>query len=119
MLGGFVSSVEDEIIRAFYAPGLSADGSFPGDCSLDPAANTIQEATTGGGPYTGAKFHEGLADVLDNVVGRDSVGYYALQGTAHMHLWRPRFYETNGAGQTMADWVKDILAEKPTHDGDL
>jgi hypothetical protein len=120
MLGGFVSSVEDEIIRAFYAPGLGSDGSFPGDCTLDPSANTIEEAVIGGGPYTGAKFHEGLVDVMDNVVGRDSVAYYALPGTAHMHLWRPRFYEiADGATMTMAEWMADVLAEKATHQGNL
>ncbi len=118
MLGGFISSLEDEIIRAFYAPGLD-------DCSVDPTANTIKEAVIGsaggllGTEYTGQMFHEGLKDVIQNVVKRGTVGFYTIPNTPHMHLWRPRFYEKNGNAQTMAEWVQDILDEKATEQGTL
>jgi hypothetical protein len=35
-----------------------------------------------------------------------------------MHLFRPRFYEKNGNSQTIAEWMADILAKKPTKQGD-
>ncbi|MFT3923339.1 MAG: pectin acetylesterase-family hydrolase [Myxococcales bacterium] len=126
VLGGFISSVEDEIIRAFYAPGLSMTKGKPDDCTLDPTSNTIKEAVIGsagglfGNEYTGQMFTDGLKDVLSTVVHRPGVvGFYTIPGTPHMHIWRPRFYEKNGNDQTIAEWTKDILAGKPTEQGTL
>jgi len=118
MLGGFISSLEDGIIRGFYAPGLNATEGQPDDCTLDPGGNTVFSSFLLG-RYDGATFHAGLKDVIDGVVGRDKIGYYVLEGEPHMHLWRPRFFETNGNDQSMAAWVADILAGKPSHQGSL
>jgi hypothetical protein len=121
MLGGFVSTLSDQIIRAFYAPGLNANGSGPDDCSVNPSYNTIISAMDPGfgiGAYTGQKFTAGLKDVIENVVGPDSAGYYVWPGETHMHIWRsPDFWDTNGNTMTMADWVKDILDGKNTRQG--
>jgi len=122
ILGGFVSSLEDEIIRAFYAPGLSATKGAPDDCTLDPGSNTVGQAVFGGGfgnTYEGPAFTDGLKDVIQNVVKRGVVGFYTVPGTPHMHIWRARFYEKNGNDLTMAEWVKDVLAGKATEQGTL
>ena len=119
MLGGFVSSLEDEVIRGFYSPGLNATEGGPDNCTLDPTGEIVKTAIIGGALYTGEKFHEGLADAIDNVVKRGTVGFYTIPGTAHMHLWRDRYYEKNGNAQTIAEWVKDVLDGKPTENGEL
>ena len=119
MLGGFVSSQKDEIIRGFYSPGLSATDGQPDDCTLDPTWETVQVAVIGGARYSGDKFKEGLKDVIDNVVGAGKVATYTIPETPHMHLWRDRYYQENGNGQTIAAWVKDVLDGKATKRGEL
>jgi hypothetical protein len=52
------------------------------------------------------------------LVGPGQMGYYAMEGELHMHLFRPRFYEMNGTSQTIAQWMTDILAKKNTKTGD-
>jgi hypothetical protein len=116
-LGGMISTVNDQIIRAFYAPGLNANAGGPDDCSLEPGLNTITSALSVGS-YDGDKYREGLADVTDNLVSHEQIGTYAMEGELHMHLFRPRYYEKNGTEQTIAEWLTDILAKKPTKTGD-
>jgi hypothetical protein len=116
-LGGLITTVNDQIIRAFFAPGLSANAGQPDDCSLDPGLNTITSALLFGS-YAGDKYREGLADVADNLVGPNQIGYYAMSGEAHMHLWRPTFWNKNGNEQSIAEWMADILAGKATKQGD-
>jgi hypothetical protein len=117
-LGGFVSTKSDQIIRAFFAPGLNATAGGPDNCTLDPGGNTVWSALFAG-QYDGAKFTAGLKDVMDNVVGPDSAAYYVWHGETHMHLWRDDYLDTNGTNMTLADWVKDILNHKNTRVGDL
>jgi hypothetical protein len=117
-LGGLITTVNDQIIRAFFAPGMSSAAGMPDDCTLEPGLNTITSALFLG-TYDGNKYREGLTDVLDNLVGPEQIGYYAMQGELHMHLFRPRYYEKNGNTQTIAEWMTDILAKKATKTGDL
>jgi hypothetical protein len=116
-LGGLITTVNDQIIRAFFAPGMSSEAGGPDDCTLEPGLNTITSALLVG-QYDGDKYREGLADVSDNLVGPGQMGYYAMEGELHMHLFRPRFYEMNGTTQTIAQWMTDILAKKNTKTGD-
>jgi hypothetical protein len=116
-LGGLITSVNDQIIRAFFAPGLSGTAGQPDDCTLDPGFNTISSALLLG-QYPGDRYREGLMDVADNLVGKDQIGYYGIPGDGHMHLWRPHFFEKNGNTQSIAEWLADILAKKPTKQGD-
>lgn len=116
-LGGLITTVNDQIIRSFFAPGQSATDGAPDDCTLDPGLNTITSSLLLG-QYSGEKYREGLADVADNLVGPNQIGYYAMAGDAHMHLWRTQFFEKNGNTQSIAEWLEDILAGKPTKQGD-
>lgn len=111
VLGGGVSSKGDQIMRLFYATGLD-------DCSYDSSIAGVS-GFFGLPPYPQEDFEAGLGDFIDNVAGRDRVGSYIMEGDLHMHTFRPRFYEDNGTGMTMADWLADILAGKATHVGDL
>jgi hypothetical protein len=69
--------------------------------------------------YPGEKYQAAMKDVIDNIVGAERIAYYAMPGENHMHLWRPRFFEKNGNTQSIAEWLSDVLAEKPTHQGNL
>ena len=94
VLGGLISSVDDEIIKLFYSAAL------PG-CT--PTA------------YGPGVYQNALQNFRDNVADRKRFGTYFLPGTLHMHLWRPRFYETNGTSMTIADWLGRILNNEAAH----
>jgi hypothetical protein len=111
MLGGAVSTKEDEVIRAFFAPGND-------NCSVDPAINTVFSALYLSDAYPGSKFSAGLKDAAESF-GLDQLGYYGWSNSTHMHLWRPDYYVDNGTGTVMADWVADILAGKNTKVGEF
>jgi hypothetical protein len=111
MLGGIISSQEDEIVKVFFSAGLR-------NCSTDTFLEAIAQIT-GLGAYMTGRFPKGISDAITNVAGADNTAYYLLNGSRHMHLQRPRFYEDNGVGQTLAAWVGDVIAEKPTHRGTL
>ena len=116
-LGGFVSTEEDNVMRAFFGAGGSPKD--PNDnCMVDPGTNTIATATIGGN-YDGPTYRAGLKDAVENVAGRETTAFYVMPGTPHMHLWRGRYYETNQVGTTLADWVGNVVAEKPSHVGAL
>jgi len=117
MLGGLITTVNDQIIRAFFAPGLNTNAGGPDDCTLEPGTNTVFSSFFLGS-YAPDKYRAGLADVADTLVDPNQMGYYAMSGENHMHLWRPRFFEKNGNTQSIAEWMTDILNKKPTKQGD-
>lgn len=94
VLGGLISSADDEIISLFYSAAL------PG-CT----------PTT----YDIGVYHTALNDFRDNIAGRDRFATYFMPGSLHMHLWRPRFYETNGTSMTIADWLTKLLQNEAVH----
>jgi hypothetical protein len=98
VLGGFISSQEDEVIRLFYGAPLP-------NCT--PASF--------GAP---GNYHAAIQDFRDNVADKRRFGTYFLPGTLHMHLWRPRFYETNGNSMTIAEWLGRILNNEPAQIGE-
>jgi hypothetical protein len=114
MMGGMVSSAQDDIIRLFFSAGVN-------NCMTDPGVQALAMLFGSAGDFTPATFRSGLSDTVNNVAGASRVGYYVIPGGAHMHLWRPRFYSDNGlgSGATMASWVADIIAGMPTHRGTL
>ncbi|MFT3923931.1 MAG: pectin acetylesterase-family hydrolase [Myxococcales bacterium] len=116
MLGGAISTKQDEIIRAFFAPGLNATKGKPDNCTVDPGYSTVFSALYLDEVYPGSKFTEGLKDAAQTF-GEDQLGYYGMEGSPHMHLFRPDYYNKNGLDKTIAEWVADILAEKNTKVG--
>jgi hypothetical protein len=110
MLGGGVTSANDEIMQLFFSGGLN-------DCETLGSAVDAVVQFLGGSPYPKERYPKGLKDFIDHVAGPGRVGAYVMAGTKHMHLWRPRYFEENGLGMTMADWVQDILDEMPTRVG--
>ena len=39
------------------------------------------------------------------------------RGDLHQHLFRARFYEQNGVGKTIAQWLGDVLNDQAEHLG--
>lgn len=111
MLGGGISSKQDEIIKLFFSSGLK-------NCSVK-AADEAVPAAIGLGQYPASRYPAGLKGFIENVAGRENVGSYIMNGTLHQHLFRPRFYEQNGVGITLADWLRKILEGEPSHVGTL
>jgi hypothetical protein len=108
MLGGGLSSTQDQVIKLFFSAGLE-------NCTTDTASEAIA-AFTGLGSYPEDRYPAGLKDFVENVAG-DSVGYYAISedgiNDLHQHLFRQRFYEDNGVGKTIAAWLGDLLNDQP------
>ncbi len=104
ILGGGISSDQDEVIKLFFAAGLN-------NCSM-PALFALNQ-------YPQERFPAGLTDFIENVLGGEEAGSYATAGTAHQHLFRPRYFEENGIGMTLAEWVEEIINGNPVHVGVL
>jgi hypothetical protein len=94
VLGGIISSQDDEIISLFFGSPLP-------ECT--PTS------------YDLGVYNQAINDFRDNIAGRDRFGTYFLPGTLHMHLWRSRFYETNGTSMTIAEWLGKILNNEAVH----
>lgn len=108
MLGGGLSGTQDQVIKLFFSAGLE-------NCTTDTASEAVA-SFTGLGSYPEDRYPAGLKDFVDGVAG-DSVGYYAISedgiNDLHQHLFRQRFYEDNGVGKTIAQWVGDLLKDQP------
>ncbi len=109
MLGGGISSDQDQIIKLFYSAGLN-------DCTTITALEAVA-AIMLLGSYPLDRYPAGLNDFLDNVAGRQNVGSYLISGDLHQHLFRARYYEQNGVGRTIAEWVGDLLGGQSVHLG--
>jgi hypothetical protein len=94
VLGGIISSQDDEIISLFF-------GSEVPNCTP-----TL---------YDFGVYNAAINDFRDNIAGRARFGSYFMAGGLHMHLWRSRFYETNGTSMTIAAWLEQILNNQAVH----
>jgi hypothetical protein len=109
-----VSTMQDEIIRLFYAQGEN-------DCASDDATALTLTQGVGGG-YTGAEYTMGIEDLLQTFECTGRVAAYQIGGTSpsfpyptyHQHIFRQEFYEavTDDGGVTMAQWAADFAAGK-------
>jgi len=95
VVGGLISSYDDEIMAMFFGKGLDA-------CAGNPF-------------YPAGRYRAGLEDFRDNVLDPERFGTYFMEGTLHMHIFRPRFYEDNGTGTTIADWLTRLLDNEAVH----
>lgn len=111
MLGGGISTKQDEIIKLFFSSGLN-------NCTVK-AADQAVPAALGLGAYPANRYPAGLKQFIFDIAGKDNVGSYIMNGTLHQHLFRKRYYEENGVGLTMAAWVGRILEGEAVHVGQL
>ncbi len=110
---GVVSTVQDEVIRLFFAPGV-------GGCMNDDA--TLLAAGQAAGGYTGAMYTKGLNDLLSTFQCTGRLATYYIGGTNpmymnptdHQHIFRDEFYKaiTNDGSMTMAQWASDLVSGK-------
>ncbi|MFT3924311.1 MAG: pectin acetylesterase-family hydrolase [Myxococcales bacterium] len=111
MLGGGISTEQDEIIKLFFSSGLR-------ECTNSALLETIPLflGLTG---YPADRYPGGLRDFVQNIAGLDSVGSYIMAGSNHQHLFRDRFYSSNGLGITLAHWLAKTLDGEAVHAGAL
>ena len=110
---GVVSTMQDEVIRLFFAQGDSS-------CASDNATSLTLAQAAGG--YTGAQYTLGLNDFKTTFQCSGRVATYYIGGTNanymhptyHQHIFRDEFYKaiTNDGKVTMAQWVTDFIAGK-------
>ena len=120
MLGGFVTSNQDQVVKVFFSAGLENCTVKPGDEAL---AQVLGPFLGGPTKYPSDRYPTGIRDVVNNVVGADKLAYYVITSgnvaSYHMHLFRSRYYDKVAGDQTIADWVGDVIAGKRTHVGNL
>jgi hypothetical protein len=111
MLGGGISTAQDQVIKLFFSLGLEA-------CT-NPVLLDLPGAALGLSWYPDERYPAGLKDFIENVSSRSSTGSYFMEGDTHQHLFRPRFYEPNGIGKSIAEWLADTLDGKAVHVGNI
>ncbi|MET0341876.1 MAG: pectin acetylesterase-family hydrolase [Polyangiales bacterium] len=110
-LGGGISSKQDEIIKLFFSLGLA-------NCTKEGGSEAIA-SFLGASEYPADRYPTGLKDFIENVGGKEQLGSYMVEGTQHQHIFRDRYFEQNGVGMTMAEFVGKVLASEPVHVGTL
>jgi hypothetical protein len=105
---GMVSSLQDEVIRLFYSPGLA-------NCVNFDTANPVAITLLQGDPtvyMVGTDYQAGLAEIKSLYVGTGRFATYFLGGaniTYHQHIWRPRFYDATAGTETIAQFTQNFL----------
>jgi hypothetical protein len=107
VLGGAVSTAQDQVMKLFLSSGLD-------NCNRDSATDAVSSAI-GLSEYPPDRYPQGLSDFLDNVSGREQVASYLMAGDLHQHVIRPRFFEDNGVGMSIADWLSELLEGRVQH----
>jgi hypothetical protein len=111
VLGGGISSLQDEVMKLFFSAGNN-------NCTTNTTLEAVA-ALTGRSTYPPNRYPAGLRDFLENVIGWEVGASYIVSGSTHQHLFRPRFYETNNTGVTLADWVRDVIQGEASHVGEI
>jgi hypothetical protein len=111
---GFVSTMQDEVIRLFFSQELNSCG------SNNATALTLGQALCGG--YTCDMYTAGLNDLLTTFKCTGRLASYYVGGTNtnymnpsfHQHIFRNEFYQaiTNDGSITMAQWASDFISGK-------
>ncbi len=108
MVGGGISSAQDDIMKLFLSTGLN-------DCTTGSLV-----ASVGGflqmSPYPPERYPAGMTDAME-FLGVDRFGTYFMTGNKHQYLFRARYYEENDTGMTIAEWIGEFLNGNPVHMG--
>jgi hypothetical protein len=95
VVGGLISSYDDEIMSMFFSKGLD-------QCQGNPL-------------YPAGRYRAGLESFRDEMVDKERFSTYFMAGTLHMHIFEPRFYTDNGTGTTIAEWLTKLLNNEAMH----
>jgi hypothetical protein len=99
-----ISSMEDEIIRLFFAGGADNCATLT---TSDPVATFLTGTMMPAEHYQAA-----LMEVRDQYASTNRLATYMIGGlnvSFHQHIWRPWFYEAAAGGKTIAQFVTDFL----------
>jgi hypothetical protein len=107
LLGGLVSSQQDQIMKLFLSGGLN-------DCVNISGAEAVA-AFIGIESYPADRYPEGIADFIDHVSGREQIASYLLAGQLHQHVFRTRYFDDNALGTSIAQWFAHVLDGEPEH----
>jgi hypothetical protein len=107
MRGALISSMQDEVIRLFFAAGLN-------NCANNDPVTLLLF-----GMYPAPQFEAGLMALRTQYAGKP-IGSYYIGGTniiLHQHTWRDRFYTPAAGGVTIADWTASFINGTMSHVG--
>jgi hypothetical protein len=100
VLGGFVDSDQDEIMKFFFSEGQD-------NCSY------IEDPITGLLVYPDDRYPAGLTNLLDKLIDPKRMSSYIWSGDLHQNLFQTdsddRFYEKNGLDKTVAEWFATLI----------
>jgi hypothetical protein len=108
VLGGFVDSDQDEIMKFFFSEGQES-------CSY------IENPIVGLLAYPAERYPAGLSNLLTNQVDPKRLNSYIWSGDLHQNLFQTatddRFYQKNGLDKTVAEWFATLITGQPERIG--
>ena len=115
---GFVSTMQDEVIRLFFSAGLAS-------CQNYDTANPVTIVLNQTNPmvyFAAQPYIDGLTRLRSNYVSTGRLATYYMGGaspnvTWHQHIFRSRFYDKGGANpssglESIATFVTNFLGNK-------
>jgi hypothetical protein len=103
-----VSSMQDEVIRLFFTPGLDECAAI---ATADPVTITLGQVL-GSGIFPTERYEAGLLGVRARYEGTGQFASYLLAQaniTLHQHIWRPRYFDAPAGSISIAEFVTDLL----------
>ncbi|HKU40557.1 MAG TPA: pectin acetylesterase-family hydrolase, partial [Polyangiales bacterium] len=103
VLGGFVDSDQDEIMKFFFSEGLE-------NCTFveDPIGGLLA--------YPADRYPQALTHMLNELVDPKRMSTYVWSGDLHQNLFQTatddRFYQKNGLDKTVAEWFAGLVEGK-------
>ncbi|HVU01401.1 MAG TPA: pectin acetylesterase-family hydrolase [Polyangiaceae bacterium] len=107
-----VSSMNDEVIRLFYSPGLKDCVNFD---TADPVGITVGQVLDPTIYMTAANYGAGLLDLRSRYQSTGRFATYFLGGaniTFHQHIWRARFFDPAAGTETIAAFTTRFLNDQ-------
>lgn len=104
-----ISSMQDEVIRLFFSPGLNNCVNFD---TADPVAITLAQVLDPTVYMAAADYTAGLDNLRSTYANSGQFATYYLGGaniTFHQHIWRQRFYDTTAGTETIAQFTSNFL----------
>ena len=106
---GVVSTMNDEIIRNFYAMGDNDCASFESSSPINSYIGGSCLSKTSADNYAA-----GLVALRKSYLDSGKYAAYYMPGSLHQHLWRSRFFQAVTGNVTMAKWLDDFINNENT-----